>query len=162
MGETLEFPAKPDLTLYIGKYVQAIVKPKDGEPWEWGIRLDNDVEIRNKDRRETFVPMDVVGKKIKTITYSVHDTTIIFNGGMKWSLTPTQYALHDPKHGGEVYPQWPEELEQRGIPSHPEEGVSDKPDDPKKWHDHREGLLREADERHEAEAAEFLKDEEDA
>jgi hypothetical protein len=160
MGDSAwEFPTKPDLTLYIGRYVQGIVKPVDGEPWEWGIRLDNGVEIRNKDRKETFVPTDIVGKQVTTITYSVHDTTIIFTGGLKWSLNPTQYALHDPNHGGEVYPQWPENLEEVGIPSHPEEAVSDKPENPEEWERHRQQLLHEADARHQSEAQEFLKEE---
>lgn len=151
---------KPTLDLYIGKYISAIVKKDDGEPWQWGIRLEDGVIIFNKDRRETFVPTTIVGKQLKTISYSVHDTTITLSDGSKWSLNPTQYAIHDPAHGGEVYPQWPEELEESGISSHPEEDVSAQPKEG--WHEHREGLLQQADARHQSEAQEFLKGEEDA
>jgi hypothetical protein len=153
---------KPTLDLYVGRYVSSIVRARltaegEGEPWQWGIRLDDGTTIYNKDRRETFVPQDIVGARIKTVAYSVIDTTIHFSNGHKWSLTPTQYAIADPHHGGEVYPQWPEELEEAGIPSHPEEGVSDPPKEG--WHEHREELLHQADARHQSEAQEFLAEE---
>lgn len=153
-----EFPNKPDLTLYVGKKVTEIVRPEHALPWQWAIRLENGVLIINKDRREIFVPDDLVGCKIMTISFSMKDTTITFSEGLKWSLNPTQYSVLDPAHGGEVYPQWPQELEDAGIPSHPEEPVSEKPTDPVKWEDHRKGLLREADVRHQNEAQEFLKE----
>lgn len=151
---------KPDLSLYIGKYVARIIKndAPDNQPWQWGIELDNHVVIYNKDRRETFVPDDVVGKRIETIILSQRDTTIVFSGGMKWSLNPTQYTIADPHYGGEVFPQWPEELEDRGITSHPDEPPSAQPDDPEKWYEHRQELLAEHDRRHADEAAEFLKE----
>lgn len=142
----LEFPNKPDLTLYVGKKVTEIVRPENALPWQWAIKLENGVLIVNKDRRETFVPSGIVGYSISTISFSVRDTTIHFfkaeSEMMKWSLNPTQYAVHDPKHGGEVYPQWPQELEEAGIPSHPEEPVSDKPVDPEAWEQHRQGEIR--------------------
>lgn len=118
---------KPSLDLYIGRYVAAIFK---GDlPWQWAIRLDSAVEIRNKDRRETFSPdlEKLLGARIMTISISTRDTTITFSNGEKWSLNPTQYVIYDPKYDGEVYPQWPEELEDAGIPSHPDEDVSAKP-----------------------------------
>lgn len=148
---------KPTLDLYIGKTVTAIITDAEAE-WHWGIRLDNEVIIYNVDRRETFVPQDIVGAKIKTVAYAEADTTIHFSNGHKWSLTPTQYAIADPAHGGEVFPQWPEELEEAGIPSHPEEGVSAQPQEG--WYEHREGLLREHDQRIAENAQEFLAEEE--
>jgi hypothetical protein len=154
----LEFPQKPDLTLYIGKYVEGIVKPENALPWQWGIRLENGVEIRNKDRRETFVPTDIVGKCIMTISFSVKDTTITFSGGLKWSLNPTQYAVHDPQHGGEVYPQWPVELEEAGIPSHPMEGVSDQPDNAEGWEKHRRSEIMRRHEETQTEARNWLEE----
>ena len=156
----MEFSQKPNLQLYIGRYVQAIVRPENSQPWEWGIRLDNGVEIRNKDQRETFVPQDIVGSRIMTIVMSLHDTTIHFSGGTKWSVNPTQYVIHDPKHGGEVYPQWPEELEEAGITSHPEGRVSDKPDDPEAWERARQETLHEQDARIQTNAREWLAEEE--
>lgn len=120
---------KPNLSLYVGLYVSAIDKKEDGEPWEWAIVLDDGTEIRNKSRRETFVPQGIIGARIATVSLGLVETTIHFSNGMKWYLTPTQYSIVDPAHGGEVYPQWPEELEKQGIPSHPEEGISESPDD---------------------------------
>lgn len=150
---------KPDLSLYVGNYVQGIVR--GDEPWQWGIRLDDGTEIRNKDRGETFVPDDIVGARIKTIMFSEADTVIQFSNGARWSFNPTQYALHDPKHGGEVYPQWPEELEEAGIPSHPEEGVSDEPENPRDWEKHRQQKHRSHQARIEGQAQEFLKEDQD-
>lgn len=147
---------KPTLDLYLREYVDSIYRPEDAEPWQWAIRLANGVYIINKDRRETFVPDEIVGKQLKTISYSFHDTTITFSGGLKWSLNPTQYALHDPAHGGEVYPQWPEELEEAGIPSHPEEEVSAQPQEG--WDKHRQGLLRKHEERVTQEANDWLQE----
>ena len=158
--QTMEFSTKPDLTLYIGKYVQTIIRDDENpEPWKWGIRFDNGVEIRNKDRREVFVPQDIVGKQLKTITFSEGDTTLVFTGGLKWSLNPTQYAIHDPAHGGEVYPQWPEELEEAGIPSHPDEDVSSAPDDPEGWSKHRTNIQMEHDRRITRQANDWLQEE---
>jgi hypothetical protein len=156
---TMEFSQKPDLSLYIGRYVADIIR--GGQPWQWGLRLDDQTEIRNKDRRETYVPEHIVGKRITTITISEHDTTIHFSGDLKWSLNPTQYSIYDPKHGGEVYPQWPEELEEAGIPSHPEEQVSEPPKNVEEWNDHRAALLREHDSRIAGQAREFLAAEEE-
>lgn len=149
---------KPTLDLYIGRYVSAIIKQAvlNAKPWQWGIQLDSGVVIYNKDRRETFVPDGIVGARIKTVAYSEVDTTVHFSNGFKWSLTPTQYAIADPKHGGEVYPQWPEELEEAGIPSHPEEPVSDSPQEG--WDEHRQDLLRAGEARNRSDAQEFLSD----
>lgn len=149
---------KPNLSLYVGNYVAGIVRGP--EPWMWGIRLDDGTEIRNKDRNETFVPDDIVGARIMTISFALEDTTIRFSNGTRWSFNPTQYAIHDPQHGGEVYPQWPEELEEAGISSHPEEGVSDPPENPRDWEKHRQQKLRSGQARIEGQAQEFLKEEE--
>jgi hypothetical protein len=150
---------KPTIDLYIGRCVSAITRGE--QPWEWGVRLENGVEIRNKDRRETFVPQDIVGAQIQTIAYSLGDTTVHFSNGHKWSFNPTQYAIYDPAYSqkGEVWPQWPEELEEAGIPSHPEEGVSAEAEEG--WTEHREGLLREHDQRIADNAKKFLAGEDD-
>lgn len=158
----LEFPNKPDLTLYVGKEVTEITRPQGALPWQWAIKLENGVLIVNKDRRETFVPEELVGYSIRTISFSMKDTTITFIKGeemMKWSLNPTQYAVHDPAHGGEVYPQWPQELEDAGIPSHPDEPVSDKPDDPKAWEDHRKSEIDRRQSEVESEARHWIEEE---
>ena len=158
---SLEFPNKPDLTLYVGKKVTEIVRPENALPWQWAMKLENGVLIVNKDRRETFVPNEVVGASISTISFSIKDTTIHFDKGdekLKWSLNPTQYAVHDPAHGGEVYPQWPQELEEAGIPSHPDEPVSDKPTDPEGWESHRQDEIRRRQGEVAEEAREWIKE----
>lgn len=158
--QRLEFAQKPHLQLYIGCSVREIVR--GDQPWEWGIRLDDGVEIRNKDRRETFVPAarDLVGAKVQTIMFSLQDTTILFNNGVRWSLNPTQYAIYDPRYSteGEAYPQWPGELEDAGIPSHPEEGVSVPPQEG--WDEKREQIVKEHDARITSTAQEWVKEDE--
>lgn len=154
---------KPDLSLYVGKKVTAITRGE--QPWEWGIKFQGDVEIRNKDEREVLAPIGLVGMFFTHMSFSLHDTTMYFTGlGKKterFSFNPTRYAIADPAHGGEVYPQWPEELEAGGITSVPGGEVSAEPDDPEGWAERRESLLREGDERRANEAAEFLKDTEE-
>lgn len=147
---------KPSLDLYIGNYVASIVRGE--QPWQWAIRLDSGVEIRNKDRRETFSPdfEKFVGARIQTISLSVRDTTITFTNGEKWSLNPTQYVILDPKYGGEVYPQWPEELEEAGVPSHPDEDVSAQPGP--EWKHEYQRLRQMMAARHQSQADEFLKE----
>jgi hypothetical protein len=148
---------KPTLDLYIGRYVAAIVR---GDlPWQWAIRLDSGVEIRNKDRRETFSPdfEKFVGSRLRTISLSIRDTTITFSNGEKWSLNPTQYVIFDPKYDGEVYPQWPEELEDAGIPSHPDEDVSAKPSG--SWYPEWLRLRQDQANRIQSQANEFLQEE---
>lgn len=147
---------KPSLDLYIGRYVAAVFK---GElPWQWALRLDSGVEIRNKDRRETFSPdfEKFLGSRLMTISLSVRDTTITFSNGQKWSFNPTQYVIYDPKYDGEVYPQWPDELEDMGIPSHPEEGISDQPGE--QWEPEYVRLRTEQHERHLSSAREFVQE----
>jgi len=150
----LEFVQKPHLSLYIGRYVAAILK--GDKPWQWGIRLDNGVEIRNKDRGEIWEPSNLVGAKIKTISMSEADTVVHFSNGHKWSFNPTQYAIFDPSYGGEAYPQWPGELEDAGIPSHPEEEISTQPS--ADWERQRQALVKEGDERITKESREWLEE----
>lgn len=157
---------KPTLDLYIGKKVVAVEEREDGEAWEWAIVLENGVKIFNKSRDEVFPPTNIVGLMLGTISMSGADTTIHFRGGMideKVSFKPTQYAILDPKYGGLVldpkygglvYPQWPEELEEAGIPSHPDEEVSAEPS--AEWPKERAKLVDEMGKRHQRESVEFL------
>jgi len=155
MSETrLEFVQKPHLSLYIGKVITDVIQHP--EPWKWCIVLEGGVEIRNKDRREAWKPENLIGHKIKTISLSEADTTIRFSNGQKWSLTPTQYAIYDPAYGGEAYPQWPGELEDAGIPSHPEEEVSSPPS--ADWERQRQALEQEADQRISSEARDWMEE----
>lgn len=149
---------KPTLDLYTGQKVIAITRGE--EPWEWGIKLESGVEIRNKNREEIFRPMKLVNTRIMAYSLSPRDTTIHFAGEgaskVTVSFKPTQYAIVDPKHGGEVYPQWPEELEERGIPSHPEEEISALPGN--EWPAEEERLVNERERRIQQQAQEFLKE----
>jgi hypothetical protein len=154
----LEFVQKPHLQMYLGHYVQAIVRKKDGPQWEWAIRLDNGVEIRNKDRSEWMQPDDLVGAKLVSLSMSEGDTTLHFSNGRRWSLNPTQYAISDSRYGGEAYPQWPGELEDAGISSHPEEPVSALPDDNEAWEDVRKNEMRQQDRRAQNQAREWIKE----
>lgn len=154
---------KPTLDLYIGRKVVAVTRKPDGEEWEWGIKLQGDVEIRNKDRRETFRPMKIVNYRLSSISLSPRDTTIHFTKGntkITASFNPTQYVIFDPKYGGEVFPQWPEELDEMGIHSHPEEGASSEPSE--EWPEEERKLVAESDARRESDRVEFLKDTEAA
>lgn len=144
--------SKPNLVMYVGQKVIAITRGK--LPWEWGIKFANGVEIRNKARNETFRPIGLVNRHLLTISFSVQDTTLHFSGEEKVSLKPTAYSIADPRHGGEVYPQWPEELETVGIPSHPEEDVSAQPSE--EWAEVENEIHAQADTRRQGEAANFL------
>jgi len=115
--------AAPELSLYIGQKVIAITR--GDEAWEWGIKLESGVEIRNKDPREIFRPMGLVKYRFQSMSMSGQDTTLHFMGpsAAKFSigLKPTGYVIYDPAYGSEVFPQWPEELEDMGI--HANEGL---------------------------------------
>lgn len=146
---------KPDLSLYRGKRVIAITR---GElPHEWGIKLQGDVEIRNKDDRETMAPIGLVGAHISSLSLSLHDTTIHFDNGEKFSFNPVKYVIYDPAYGSEVLPQWPEELELAGnVP----EGMepSGEPTDADGWALERSRLARERDETTRREMEDFMRE----
>lgn len=150
--------SKPDLNLYIGKKVAAVNMTDIA--WQWEIVLDDGTRFINKSREEIMAPTEIVGGKLKTISFSEHDTTLhweMANGHIqKMSFNPTQYSIHDPAHGGEVYPQWPEELEEDGISSHPEEPVSDKPEET--WAGREEQLKAERERRISGEARDFIEE----
>jgi len=153
---------KPNLSLYLRQRVVEIVKGE--KSWQWAIKLSSGVYIINKDENEEFAPEGFLAEKnfiFTSYSMSVHDTTMHFQSpetGMivKYSLAPTKYAVHDPVHGGEVYPQWPEELEERGIPSVEGGEISAAPSP--EWDKHYEKLTSEGERRRQSEAQEFLKD----
>lgn len=168
---------KPTLNLYLDWQCTAVVQEEGAEEWQWCILLrprkgssdystDRQVLIVNKSRRETIAPSEIIGATFRSISMSVRDTTMHFmmpNGHrLDVGLNPTQYAIEDPAYGGAVYPQWPEELEEAGIPSHPDEGVSAAPDDAEAWHDTVKQYAEAADKRHAREANEFLEEERNA
>jgi hypothetical protein len=159
--------SKPDISLYVGKKVVGITRGK--EPWEWGIKLEGDVEIRNKDPRETVYPSDFEilvnhGMHLMAFSLSTRDTTLHFAGPgatkISWSFAPTKYVIVDPKYGGEVYPQWPEELEEMGIPAMEGEGVSAEPSE--EWAEEETKLVQAREQRVQQNAEEFLKEDADA
>jgi hypothetical protein len=152
--------SKPDLSLYIGRRV--IDVSKGDEDWKWAIVLDGGVSIVNKSRDEVFAPDGLVGKRLDTIILGLQGTTLHFNihsgpSNQVVGMHPTQYAIQDPMHGGEVYPQWPEELEEMGIPSHPDEEVSSQPSN--EWPEEERKLQWQSQQRRESDAREFLAEE---
>lgn len=153
---------KPDLSLYIGRVVTRVeVHPEDDS--EWWIELEGGIRIANKSPQETMRPDDsLLGARFMMITMSFQDTTLKFEAanGYVWSVSfkPTYYVIHDPEHGGEVYPQWPEEMEAAGIPATPEGGISDPPSE--SWTERHEKLRFSQEARVQSEASEFLKEDE--
>lgn len=149
---------RPDISLYVGKFVEAV--NQSDILWQWEIVFDDGTRFVNKSRDEIIAPLEIVGGKLKTYSMSLSDTTLHFempNGFIqKMSFNPTQYAIHDPAYGGEVYPQWPEELEEAGITSHPEEGVSAEPGDQEAWEERYAQLDHERSARQTGDTREFL------
>lgn len=155
--------SKPDLGLYVGKKIIGFTHGK--EEWEWAIQLEGGVEIRNKDRREVF-PADtqgidsILGYHLGALSLSPKDTTLHFMGPgaakVTISFSPTKYVIHDPRHGGEVWPQWDEYLESQGIPSMEGEPVSDEPSE--EWPKEETRLLQEQQHRAQITAEEWLKE----
>jgi hypothetical protein len=145
---------KPTIDLYRGKKIIAVVRGE--ESWEWGIKLQGDVEIRNKDVREEFRPMDVVNRYIAAFSLSPRDTTLHLSDGQKISFAPTKYAIFDPRYGSESYPQWPEELEEMGIPAI--EGGEVSGESSPEWKAEEARLVEEREAQRGADAAEFLRE----
>jgi hypothetical protein len=159
-------PEKPNLSLYLRQKVVEILK--GDQPWQWAIKLESGVCIINKDESELFPPDEFLAQKnfrLESFSMSRRDRILRLGFSalvhvVKWSLTPTKYAIHDPVHGGEVYPQWPEELEEEyGIPSVEGGQASSKPS--QEWGSEYKKLTSEGDERRQREAEEFLRDEDD-
>jgi hypothetical protein len=157
--------SKPDLSLYVGRRITRVLIGKKDAPWKWGIELEGGVVIWNKSAVEVFHPgQESVGGILSTMSMSPRDTTLHFrmaNGHMhRISFNPTQYTISDPVHGGEVFPQWPEELEViYGIPAMEDGPLSDRPKDEKAWQDEEARLRQAGDARVQNEAAEFLNEE---
>jgi hypothetical protein len=154
---------KPTIDLYVGKKVVAVIK---GDlPWEWGLKLEGDVEIRNKDESEVIWPMpqQIIGYYFMHMSLSEQDTTLHFvgpgNENVTISYNPTKYAIYDPKYGSESYPQWPELLEEMGIPAIEGGEITGEPSSEWKVEEHR--LVQERDQRRTKDAEEFLQDTED-
>lgn len=162
---------KPALNLYLDWVCTAVVQ-EEAVDWQWAILLrprdgadrDRQALIVNKSRKETHAPIEIIGGTFRSISMSAQDTTLHFlmPNGYRQSvgLNPTQYAIGDTAHGGEVYPQWPEELEEAGIPSHPDEEVSSPSS--VDWDRQRKFLEDEQHERHTREANEWIEEERNA
>jgi len=155
--------SKPDLTLYRGqKVVDVIYDPQ--ETHNWYVELEGGARVINQSREETIPPgREIIGAVLTTVLLSFRDTTLVFraaNGHVhKLSLAPTYYAIHEPGYGGIVYPQWPEELEQGGVPATPEGGISDQPQPG--WEKTEQELQERAQQRRQQEAAQFIEEEEE-
>lgn len=153
---------KPNLSLYIGRVVTDVCyDPEDKTKW-W-LELEGGVRIANKSPKEMFPPdKSIIGARLSFVSMSLRDTTLKFDAVNGYihsiSFKPTYYVIHDPAHGGEVYPQWPEELERAGIPATPEGGISDEP--APEWAEQEELLKISQEARVQKGAAEFLKEEE--
>ena len=156
-------PEKPNLSLYFGQVVRK-VNQSEREPWKWTLTFENGVVIQNYSPDETHPPVEFVGWKFISMGMSVHDTSLHFRDPQtgiirKWGLKPTSYTIHDPKHGGEVIPQWPEELEERGISPDDIGKISDQPDDPEAWERAEHDLQAGQEAKRRSDAQEFLEDE---
>jgi hypothetical protein len=158
---------KPDLTLYSGRKVTRIHRPKNKpgiDQSAWMIELEGGILVENKSADETIPPGDeIIGSRLVTVIASLRDTTIVFEAPAgnfhRVSFAPTYYTISDPSYGGTVYPQWPEELEEGGVPATPEGGISDQPQ--AGW-DKAERELRERSQaRRQQEAASWLKEEDE-
>jgi hypothetical protein len=107
---------QPSIDHYIGRGVQEIVSGDEG--WDWAIKLEGDVLIRNKDKRRTSSPDEIVGLALMMTTYSELDTILKFGVGKEVTefkevtVTPTQYTIAGPGIEEEVYPQRAPELEE--------------------------------------------------
>ena len=155
--------SKPTLSLY-SKWNVSGVYQDAALAWQWAIELsepgnpERTTLIVNQSRDEIMAPIEIVDGKLITVSMSLVDTTLTFqmpNGHIhKIGLKPTQYAISDPVYGGLSYPQWPEELEEAGIPSHPEEDVSAPASE--EWAEERERLIRGQEIRIGNEAQEFV------
>lgn len=154
---------KPTIDLYIGKKVIGTVHGE--QPWQWGIRLEGDVEIRNKDERETWAANEQVmtsldGYRLMALSLSPRDTTLHFAGPaatkIEISYSPTKYAIFDPKYGTESFPQWPEELEEMGIPAIEGGELTGPPSE--EWAEQETRLVEEREAKRGLEATEFLAD----
>jgi hypothetical protein len=149
--------------MYKGRKVISVEQDGD-DPANWNIELEGGVKIANHSAAETMSPTpEIVGSTLETVLLSFRDTTLVFaaaNGHVhKIGLAPTYYTISDPGYGGIVYPQWPEELEEGGIPATPEGGISDKPQ--AGWEKDLAERQARADARRQSEAAEFLKEGDD-
>jgi len=154
---------KPDLSMYKGRKVVGVVVD-EADSSNWYIELEGGIKINNVSADESFSPTpEIVGSTLETVLLSYRDTTAVFravNGhAHKIGFQPTYYTISDPGYGGTVFPQWPEELEESGVPATPEGGISDKPQE--SWvkaeaeHEARTAARRQS------EAAEFLKEDDD-
>ena len=106
----------PSLDHYVGRGVQAVVKGE--EDWDWAVRLEGGVLIRNKDKRRTKAPEGLDGLALMMTIFSEMDTVMKFGRGQTTetqvlkdvTLMPTKYTIAGPGIEEEIYPQWPEEL----------------------------------------------------
>jgi hypothetical protein len=152
---------KPDLTMYRGRKVIGL-DVSGTDPADWAIELEGGIKVANVSANETIAPTpEIIGSTLETVLLSYRDTTLVFraaNGHThKLSFAPTYYTIMDPGYGGIVYPQWPEELEEGGVPATPEGGISEQPQ--AGWVKAEAEHEARAVARRQAEATEFLKEE---
>lgn len=125
---------RPQLDHYVGRQLVGIVEPTEAD-WNWGIRLDGDVIIRNKDHRRTNLDIlrEAVGLHFMCVTLGELDTTLQFGterSGVirEVSLTPTKYSIAAPGVD-EHEPQRADVEEEITLPPDPSpERVADGPE----------------------------------
>lgn len=155
-------PEKPNLSLYFGQVVKNVVcEDMADAPWKWTLHFENGVVIQNYSKDEVHPPFAFIGWRFLSMSMSQYDTSLHFQNPAnkkikKWGLKPTSYTVHDPRHGGEVIPQWPEELEERGIAPEDIGQVSDPP--PETWLKDYTQSIKVGEARTQANAQEFLKE----
>jgi len=114
--------SRPQLDYFIGRVVERTSKTKDSHK----IYLEHGVVIHSTRQ----LPDGLKGKKLQTIIYGETDTTLVFDGGIKVDLHPTNYMLETTDFKP-FNPQTPEELEhlrsQETPPDPSEERVNDDP-----------------------------------
>jgi len=116
---------------FVGRPFKEISQGED--KWDWGIVLEGDAVIRNKNKKRTKAPSaeELEGKVLANVILSEMDTRLMFTdeGGAREEivLTPTDYTVGTPQTG-EYYPQRPVELQE--LPPDPsEERVADGPEE---------------------------------
>jgi hypothetical protein len=138
--------ARPQLDHFLEREVEKTSETKDG----YKIYLEGGVVIHSTRQ----LPDGLKGQKLTTVLFSEDETTMVFDGGSRVSLHPTNYMMETDEYKP-MHPQTPEELDpsESGVPEDPSaERIKDGPEAPES----------DSDETDEAEAAQALREAHDA